>query len=172
MQSLIHIQGGQEKEGQKVWPISCSGWSVSTVFPHIRGGPGPNAASADSGPPGVRITGCARSQEVQGRRVGNLRPEFAEEGYSTPRDQVGRPGHALWALALCNAEACEHCVMCMSVDHDTRACEDYDRQPGRGQDSEVQDQRAQWEVKRQGCSAGKTSDLHQLESVELHISNV
>jgi hypothetical protein len=32
----------------------------------------------------------------------------------------------LWALAFCNAEAREQCAMCMSVDHDTRACEDCD----------------------------------------------
>ena len=32
----------------------------------------------------------------------------------------------LWALAFCNAEAREHCAICMSIDHDTRACEDYD----------------------------------------------
>ena len=32
----------------------------------------------------------------------------------------------LWGLAFCNAETWEHCTLCISVDHTTKACEDYE----------------------------------------------
>ena len=50
----------EKKMYKSGWPMSCRG----RVLPHIRGGPGPNAASADPRPSGIRITGCTCSQEV------------------------------------------------------------------------------------------------------------
>ena len=77
----------------------------------------------------------------------------------------------LWALAFCNAEAREYCDICMSINHDTRACEDYDSpDEDRTPKSKSSRQWVQWEVERQGGSAGKI--MHQVESVQLHTGSV
>ena len=51
---------------------------------------------------------------------------FRKRAAAHPGEKWGDLNMPLWALAFCNAEAKEHCDLCMSVDHATKACMDYD----------------------------------------------
>ena len=51
---------------------------------------------------------------------------FRKKAAAHPGVKWGDLDSSLWSLAFCNAVAREHCALCMSVDHSTKECEDYD----------------------------------------------
>jgi hypothetical protein len=61
---------------------------------------------------------------------------FRKKAAAHPGMKWGDLDAPLWSLAFCNATAREHCSMCMSVDHSTKECEDYDS-PGEDQPSKA-----------------------------------
>lgn len=51
---------------------------------------------------------------------------FRRKAAAHPGLRWGDLDMPLWALAFCNAEAQDHCTICLSIDHTTKSCVDYE----------------------------------------------